>query len=546
MCRFAHGTQGLNPLIFISFDQKIDPQAIVATVGLEANGTTFAARIASSEEIAGDEVVKGLVEAAEKRDNGTRWIVVTPKQSLPKDSLVIVSVGKGTPSAEGPRLTTSNQSFTFRTYGPLKIVRSRCGWDCRPGTPFSFEFSNSLEEEGFESSSLKFEPALEKVRAQVHNRWMTIRGRTAGQTTYTVTIPGTLKDEFGQTLGQDETRTFIVGDAHPRLTGANVLAVADPKSENASFDVYSINIPSLDVKIYKAKVEDWEKHLLFTQGNPRRPKPAPGRKVFDGKIKPEGDTDRMVTTAIELSRAMNKDGKGHAVVVVTPTKWPNDYKPEIKTWVQVTDIGLDAFVDYESMLAWTTDLATGKSLEGVEVSISHTDYRVNSNSEGLATIALKNNLSAEGEHQLVVAKKGSDVAFMPQTTSAWQSSSAFTARGTFDALRWFSFDDREMYKPGETVRVKGWLRIAEGGKKGGLVGLDGNASMSYTVMGPRGNKIGEGKAEVSRVGGFDLSFELPKTPNLGRAYVSLSVSGTRGTGTIHNHSFQIQEFRRPE
>lgn len=545
----TQGTQGLTPVLYIAFDQKIDPQAVIAKLRIDAKGEIYTLRAAKAAEVEAEETVRRLVEAAKKKDNGMRWVVVTPTRELPKDTNIVVSVGVGTPSAEGPRLTTSDQSFGFRTYGPLKIVRSRCGYDCRPGTPFSLEFSNKLEEEGFELASLSVDPVLEKLRADLRGRWMTIRGRTTGQTTYKVTIPGTLKDEFGQTLGEDETRTYVVGDAHPQLTGANVLAIADPKAKTPSFDVHSTNIPSLDVKIYKVGIEDWEEYLVFLQGNPRRPKPAPGKKVFDSSLVPKGDKDRMVTTAIDLASALNKDGKGHAVVVVKPTSWPNDYSPTVKTWVQVTDIGLDGFVDYESLVAWTTDLSTGKALQGADVSISHTPQRTQSDNDGLATIKLGSKYAVEGEHQMIVAKKGSDVAFLPQSTSSWSRSSSLVAAGHHDSLRWFSFDDRQMYKPGEKVRVKGWMRIAEGGKGGGLIGIEGKASVQYRVVGPRGNELGKGTTEVTRLGGFDLSFDLPTTPNLGSAYVELRATGTRVSrvySQAHQHRFQIQEFRRPE
>ena len=47
-------------------------------------------------------------------------------------------------------------------------------------------------------------------------------------------------------------------------------------------------------------------------------------------------------------------------------------------------------------------------------------------------------------------------------------------------LRWYVFDDRQMYKPGEEVHLKGWMRRI-GGKQDGDVGLVGSAvsAVSY-------------------------------------------------------------------
>lgn len=539
--------QGLTPAIYLGFDQRIDPELVLGKMSLKAKDSKVSLRMAREEEIKEDKIVFALVEAAKKRDNGRRWLVVVPTQPLPKDASVVVTVGKGTASAEGPLLTAHDQSFNFHTYGPLKIIETRCGWgDCRPGQPFTLRFSNPLDQESFDGETLTIDPAL-KYKAHVNREWMTIRGQTDGRTTYAVTIPALLKDKFGQTLGSDEVKKFAVGDAHPQLFGNRGLTVADPSAKTPTFDIHSINIRSLSVQIYKVTPKDWETFGKFMRDNPRQPKPAPGRKVFDKNIKLDGSIDRMTDTAIDLSAALNKAGKGHAVIMVEPTSWPDRYKPNIKSWVQVTDIGIDAFTDSDELLAWTTDLATGKPLANVDVSISHTKKQTKSDKAGLATLSIVGSGLKSGERQLLIAKQGDDLAILPKDNHFWNDSSGFGGYQQNDYIRWFSFDDRGMYKPGETVRVKGWVRTFEGREGGDIVGLDGVTSISFQVMGPRGNKIGEGKTTVSRMGGFDLSFKLPKTPNLGHAYVQLSAQGaTLPAGGSSNHSFQIQEFRRPE
>ena len=43
-----------------------------------------------------------------------------------------------------------------------------------------------------------------------------------------------------------------------------------------------------------------------------------------------------------------------------------------------------------------------------------------------------------------------------------------TARRRGDALRFYVFDDRQLYRPGEEVRVKGWLRRIGSGPAGDI------------------------------------------------------------------------------
>ena len=77
-----------------------------------------------------------------------------------------------------------------------------------------------------------------------------------------------------------------------------------------------------------------------------------------------------------------------------------------------------------------------------------------------------------------------------------------------------------LYKPGERVHVKGWLRIATGGKNGDIARLPaGGHRVDFKVTDARGSKIAEGKTDVDSDGGFTLAFDVPKNANLGHGGV---------------------------
>lgn len=105
-----------------------------------------------------------------------------------------------------------------------------------------------------------------------------------------------------------------------------------------------------------------------------------------------------------------------------------------------------------------------------------------------------------------------------------------------------------MYRPGEEVHVKGWIRrVGEG--KGGDVSLlnTSAASVKYVVKDSRGNDVLKGEVRIDALGGFDTAFKLPTTMNLGYASVDLEVIGNvSASDREHSHQFQVQEFRRPE
>jgi uncharacterized protein YfaS (alpha-2-macroglobulin family) len=221
----------------------------------------------------------------------------------------------------------------------------------------------------------------------------------------------------------------------------------------------------------------------------------------------------------------------------------------LRTWAQVTGIGLDAFADREELLAWATSLKDGRPLEGVEMTLNPSDAHASSDREGLARMALP--LTKGGSVQgLLLARRGADVAFLPEQSDWWYGETAWVRRAAVDELRWYVFDDRRMYRPGEEVSVKGWLRRVGSGKTGDVSALAGAAdSVTYTVHDSRGNEVGKGSARLNALGGFDTKFKLPPTMNLGGAYMQFEAGGgsvPSATNREHQHVFQVQEFRRPE
>jgi hypothetical protein len=103
-----------------------------------------------------------------------------------------------------------------------------------------------------------------------------------------------------------------------------------------------------------------------------------------------------------------------------------------------------------------------------------------------------------------------------------------------------------MYRPEEEVHLKGWVRTLSAGPTGDVrLDAGSGALVDYLVTDPQGNQLAQGSAPMTDLGGFDLAFTIPQNSNLGYASVQLSTRNTPVFGSYY-HSFQIQEFRRPE
>jgi uncharacterized protein YfaS (alpha-2-macroglobulin family) len=530
------GPHPLQPVMVAVFDQAIDPAAALKTTHAASAGKEAALRLATAEEIEKDPAAKSTLKSAAPG----RTLAFRSVEPFPPAAEVTLTLGPGTPSREGKATSKKAATYRFKTYEPLRVTAHGCGAGgaCPLGSAFTATFNNPLDPAAFEAAAIKVQPAIPGLEVNPAYSMITVQGRMTGRTRYVVTLPSTLRDVYGQTLGKDVALDYETGSAWPLLAASGgELVVLDPGGK-PSLSIDSTNHQKLELRVWVVRPEDYP---AFARGG------RPGTLVHRGELAIGGPPDARVETAIELSPYLKKSGLGHLVVEVKAppvrdAKGRPEEGPAILKWIQSTRIGLDAFVDGEELLARTTDLATGAALEGVAVSIGPGAGGLEprrSDARGLATIALRPapaGAPPDDAERALLGRIGDDVAFLPDLGAHWHK--ANSAR----SLSFYVFDDRALYRPGESVHVKGWLRPIDFGKNGDLSAWDRRSpKVDYQLRDAMGNTLGKGSAKIGALGGFDLETRLPDTVNLGRAELELSSAG----GSFH-HDFEVEEFRRPE
>jgi hypothetical protein len=331
-------------LLFAAFDQKIDPAAVLATVRVEAGGATRAVRLATPDEVKADDEVRRRAESAEPG----RWLAFRTQEPLPPDAAVTVTVGPGTPSAEGPLETDQPQPWGFRTFGPLRVTGHECGWDreCPPGAPWRIEFSNPIDAKRFRKEQVQVMPPLPGLVAHVYGSTLQLSGRARGRSRYRVTISTALADSFGQTLPREANVDFDVTAAPAALWSSNQALVTLDPGGPPRLSVYVVNQKAVRVRAWSVTPADWSAYrMMLQQASRREPFSPPGRAILDREVPLTVPPDEVSEVGLDVSPAL-PGGRGHAIVVVDRAPLPLSH-PEhrVTTWVQATSIGLDAFVD---------------------------------------------------------------------------------------------------------------------------------------------------------------------------------------------------------
>jgi uncharacterized protein YfaS (alpha-2-macroglobulin family) len=527
-----HGSAvGLEPLIVIRFDQRIDPAAVLPHLRLLAGdpGVRIPLRLAAPREIQADPQARLLAE----HGDSVHWLAARPVRPLPRNSGVRVVVEAGTPSLEGPLRTRIAQSWRFQTYAPLRVERVGCAGRevCRPGEPIYVVLTSMPD--GFRPEVVRVEPEIPGMRVTPAGSVITIIGATRPLTRYTVRLSGDLRDIHGQTLGQPQTRTVQVGTHVPGIAGfGDRLMVLDPSGPRR-VSVSSHDHARLRIRIHRVEPSDWPR---FHPG--QAPAVLPGRQVVNRVVAVEGEPGDAVETAIDLDEVLGGE-PGHVIVAVEavegverPARDQGAY-----VWVQSTRIGLAAFADPEAVTAWATSLVDGAPLPGVRISVSGQPASGATDAGGVAEVPPPGGPVSD-ETGYVVAERDGDRALLPLARH-WREERRAT-------VLWYGLTDRNLYRPGEEVRFKGWARRFERSRTGGLrLPHAADAQVAWRVLDPRGNEIAKGTSPLTALGGFDGAFRVPEGSNLGGGSVELrlQVDGREEQGSI---PFQVQEFRRPE
>ena len=545
------GPHDLDPVIALELDQEVDPAAVLAHARLEGGGQAFPLRLATDAEVEADPIARNWKKSSKKG----RFVALHATRHLPRATSFSLVVTGGLRSLEGPRTTSGDVHYGFFTYAPLEVDRAECAYGgvCRPDMGWTVFLNNPLEPKVFDPSTIRIDPAFEAVIAPSGSA-IHIQGRKDGRKTYAVTLPAGLTDAFGQTLGSDKTVRFDVGPAERTLYGpGSPMIVVDP-GQKPQFPVWSLNHRALKVEVRRVTGGDWpawQRFLRKLQYDDATPSARPGVPLRTETVKITTDPDHLVETDLDLSPYL-EEGHGQFVVWVEPSvqpanRWERQYA---YAWVQVTDLGVTAFVDADQAIVWAASLTSGDPVEGVKIEMGLGESGT-TGADGLGAVPLPPSMTVDSdgyvEQQVLVARKGSDLAILPEQTGWWGGGS-WVKQSELDQLRWYVFDDRGMYRPGENVRVKGWIRRFESRTHGDLQALGDSAptAIHWRLFSSVGNPMGEGDVAISALGGFDVAFDLPETPNLGTARLMLTAEGSGLAFATTSHPIEIQEFRRPE
>ncbi len=556
------------------FNQPVDPAELerrALFVASTPDGTTAEVR---GRAVVGHERGRGEPEpgVAPPEDEGAlepRHLILTPAEPLPHGADVTLTVSAELKGTQGNLPMDEPYQLDYSIYGDFLLVELGCSVSayggCSPSGGFHLEFSNPV----------KWTEAVRHVRITPETRlpeapeWsddgrsatVYVSARLEPETTYKVTVDAALRDVFGQPLGGTREQEFRTGSYPPiaRLDfDGGVLEAEGPHQVAARFrnvEAATLRLRQLTLEEYLAARADnrgygWDRTSWF--------KDDETRGVVRSTLRPNTPPNQDKVLPINLDPALRGARRGIVAIDLRRPRVTGDYSEPIDTaLVRITDLGLTVKESPRGLLAWVTSLKSGRPVAGARVRVFHGKTELWSGStdaDGLALAPEQVMAPTDGYYQprlTVVADKAGDLNFV--NTDRYGSLDPWAFGQPFgwqrDRLRLVGtvFADRGIYRPGDTVHLKGLARdLTDDGMT-----TPADQEVELRVWDGRGEELelpAGATVRTSPFGSFDFDVTLPADAPLGWYQVQTKVGTPRGssdeTPTLYG-SFRVAEYKAP-
>ena len=288
---------------------------------------------------------------------------------------------------------------------------------------------------------------------------------------YTLIVSADLLAADGSRLGKEVRQQVFTGELTPAAGFASQGSVL-PARDSRGLPVVSVNVPEVDVEFLRVTEKNlpaffsqyqrggrrgsWELDSDYGNHTPISQLAEPvyvNRFVLGGK-----PNERMLTyLPIQDVKELQQPGLYFAVMKRTGS-FDNEYDTAFFT---VSDIGLHTRAYKDTLFVHTASLASGAAAKKVDLRVidakGETILKGQTDANGNALL----NYTLDAGHVLVAAS-GSDTTMLPFNQPALDLSEFAVAgrqNAWFDVFAW---SGRDLYRPGETVRVSALLRDNDG------------------------------------------------------------------------------------
>lgn len=366
---------------------------------------------------------------------------------------------------------------------------------------------------------------------------------------YEVTLKAGLSAADGTRLGKDDTRKVHTGELDPAVGFASQGSVL-PARESRGLPVVSINVPEVDVEFLRVSEKQLPKFFAEYQRGGRRgswdldseygdstPLGKLAEPVYLNRFVLGGKPNERVLTYLPIQDIRELQDPGLYFAVMKRTgKFAGEFETAFFT---VSDIGLHTRAYKDKLFVHTASLQDGSAIGSVELKVldARGEAVLAGKTDGNGNALLNYTLDAG---HVLVATRGKDVSMLPFNQPALDLSEFAVAgreQAWFDVFAW---SGRDLYRPGETVRISALLRDNDGRpvpapKQGG------GQPVFLRLKQPDGKVFRETRLQPGAQGYFSFEQAIPTEAPTGRWQVEFRTDPA-SKEAVQGMTLRIEEF----
>lgn len=361
---------------------------------------------------------------------------------------------------------------------------------------------------------------------------------------YSVLLRAGLAAADGKTLGKDDLRKVNTGPVAPAVAFASQGSVL-PARDTRGLPVVSVNVPEVDVEFLRVRDGEVANFFVGYQRGGRRGGWELGDSEWQDRVAITKVADSVYLNRFVLGGADNERRLSYLPVQnIAQLQEPglyfallrrvgaygDDYETAI---FFVSDIGLHLRAYGDQVFVHTASLKTGEPAGDVALSVldrkGEVVAKAATDASGNALVAYK----LDAGHVLV-ARSGTDVSLLPFNQPALDLSEFAVAgrpQAWFDVFAW---SGRDLYRPGETLRLSALMRDH-----------DGNAvkpqPLFLSLKQPDGKVFLETQLAPGEGGYYSWTQALPADVPTGRWQVEFRTA-PGAAEVVQGMSLRIEEF----
>lgn len=522
----------------IVFNDDVDPAAISGFFGFSAGNTM---RVAPK-------VVHATVEqAGYYRTNYLTWanrsepgkqladadpaspvkniVIVSPNSPLPVAKNWELRVLRGLPNAAASAKLGDDAAYEIGEVEPFRMEKVYPQVSSDSPRRIQVGFNRNLPVD-FAAGEVAIAPQPAGMSLRTEGKSLFIEGDFSANDSYVVTLAKGFVS--GEGMGISNPGNFEA--AFQRLESEIMLPSEDEAQLAHGLRKYAIdtvNISSVKIRIKKLSgkgtVRAFQGYRSYTGIGPNNTQIEPTSMIPYALVPGETILEKEIQlgTAVDTGKTLELSwdellpaGLDFACLFVDVIGTPHpDAKASgrrgAQSIVQLTDIGLAWKFTGNSALVFAFSCETGKPLPGVKIEVRGEDAEtlaeIATDESGLATVPR----NADVRHlQAHLGEDSYTVAFDDtlDTVGMWHFPVKYSwMKQRPEIRRAFLFSERSLYRPGETVRIKGIVRD----QLGNAIALSKQAPARIVIIDPEEKEIFTHAVELSALGSFDITYTLP-------------------------------------